>query len=138
MNTGENEQGLRKIVDMTRIISIVILSLHFYYYCYQAFALWGLTASLTNHLISNIKKTGLFNHFVISKLIALAFLSISLIGAIGKKEERLSYKNTFAYIMIGAVLYFGSGLLLLLQLDIQTATIIYTSVTSLGFMLFLT
>lgn len=38
MNTGENEQGLRKIIDMTRMISIVILLLHFYNYCYNAFA----------------------------------------------------------------------------------------------------
>ena len=35
MNTGENEQGLRKIIDMTRLISIVLLALHFYYYCYS-------------------------------------------------------------------------------------------------------
>ena len=25
MNTGENEQGLRKIIDLTRMISIVLL-----------------------------------------------------------------------------------------------------------------
>ena len=30
MTTGENEQGLRKILDMTRVISIVLLGLHFY------------------------------------------------------------------------------------------------------------
>ena len=43
MQTGENEQGLRKILDMTRLISIVILVLHFYYYCYAAFEHWHLT-----------------------------------------------------------------------------------------------
>ncbi len=37
MQTGENEQALRKILDMTRLISIAILVLHFYYYCYTAF-----------------------------------------------------------------------------------------------------
>ena len=34
MQTGENEQGLRKILDLTRMISITLLILHFYYYCY--------------------------------------------------------------------------------------------------------
>ncbi|MGR9902771.1 YWFCY domain-containing protein, partial [Escherichia coli] len=29
-HTGENEQGLRKIVDLTRFASIFILLLHFY------------------------------------------------------------------------------------------------------------
>jgi hypothetical protein len=32
MNTGENEQGLRKIIDLTRMISTVVLLLHFYFY----------------------------------------------------------------------------------------------------------
>ena len=41
MQTGENEQALRKILDMTRLISIVILVIHFYYYCYAAFQEWG-------------------------------------------------------------------------------------------------
>ena len=30
MQTGENEQALRKILDMTRLISITFLVLHFY------------------------------------------------------------------------------------------------------------
>jgi hypothetical protein len=37
-HTGENEQALRKILDMTRLISIVLLALHFYYYCYAGTA----------------------------------------------------------------------------------------------------
>jgi hypothetical protein len=37
MQTGENVEGLRKILDMTRLIAITILVLHFYYYCYAAF-----------------------------------------------------------------------------------------------------
>jgi hypothetical protein len=36
MQTGENEQALRQIIDITRLCSIVILMLHFYYYCYDA------------------------------------------------------------------------------------------------------
>ena len=31
VQTGENEQAMRKILDMTRLISIVILVIHFYY-----------------------------------------------------------------------------------------------------------
>jgi hypothetical protein len=36
INTGENEQGLRSIIDLTRMISIVLLFLHFYFFCYNA------------------------------------------------------------------------------------------------------
>ncbi len=78
INTGENEQGLRKIIDMARMISIIILLLHFYYYCYNAFAEWQLTTTVTDRLLQNIFATGLLSNFSKSKLIALGFLSISL------------------------------------------------------------
>jgi YWFCY protein len=37
MQTGEDEKSLRKIMDMTRMMGIVVLLLHNYYYCYAAF-----------------------------------------------------------------------------------------------------
>lgn len=138
MNTGENEQGLRKILDMTRLISIVILALHFYFYCYRAFEGWGLSMDITDRIIGNIKRTGLFERFVISKLIALAFLGISLIGAKGRQDEKLNYKIAFAYISTGFMLYFASYLSLLLPLDIKEITIVYIGITSLGYVLVLT
>ena len=76
MNTGENEQGLRKIIDMTRLISIVLLALHFYYYCYGAFVKWELTATITNRLLSNIHNTGLFKNFNVSKLLPGVFSAV--------------------------------------------------------------
>jgi hypothetical protein len=51
MHTGENEQGFRKILDMTRLISILVLGIHFYYYCYLAFQEWQLTAPLTDRIL---------------------------------------------------------------------------------------
>jgi hypothetical protein len=70
MQSGENEQALTKILDMTRLISIAILVLHFYYYCYTAFDQWHLTVSLTDRLMNNIRNTGLFINFHTSKLFA--------------------------------------------------------------------
>lgn len=106
MNTGENEQGLRKILDMTRLMSIVMLGIHFYYYCYKAFEHWKLTAEISDRLLKNISRTGLFTHFNNAKLIALALLIISLFGARGRKDEKINYKNAFAYIITGLLIYF--------------------------------
>lgn len=138
MNTGENEQGLRKILDMTRLISIVVLVLHFYYYCYRAFDQWQLTAALSDRLLGNIKKAGLFSHFYTSKFIALGFLIISLLGARGKKEEKLNFKTGFAYIISGLLIYFLSWLALLPALAATTTATIYIGITSIGFILILT
>lgn len=137
MNTGENEQGLRKIVDFTRLSAIILLFLHVYFYCYQAFQQWGWTAELSDNLLMNIERSGLFETFNRSKLIALALLIISLIGAKGKKKENIRWQTTAAYIIIGVTLYFGSYWLLKIQSAIDTITIIYTGTTAFGFLLIL-
>ena len=71
LHTGENVQGLKKITDMTRLISIAVLLIHCYYNCYTAFAEWKLTNQLSDHLLKNINQTGLLSNFMKSKLIAL-------------------------------------------------------------------
>lgn len=137
MHTGENEQGLRKIVDFTRLSAIIILFLHVYYYCYQAFHAWGWTAELSDNLLRNVEKSGLFTNFNRAKAIALGLLIISLIGARGKKKENIRWQTISAYIIIGLLSYFGSYWLLKMETDIQTITFIYTGVTTLGFLLIL-
>ena len=137
MQTGENEQGLRKILDMTRMISIALLLIHFYYYCYAAFNEWQLRSAITDRLLQNIFQTGLFSSFNNSKLISLLFLIISLIGTKGKKYEKLNYKIGFAFIITGLALYFSSYHTLHFQLSNKALTIIYISMTVIGFILLL-
>lgn len=137
VQTGENEQALRKILDMTRLISIVILVIHFYYYCYAAFQEWELSSTFSDRILGNIYRTGIFSNFVKSKLIALCFLAISLLGAKGRKDEKLNYKTAFAYLISGLLLYFASYLSMMLQLPAQEKAIVYISITAIGFLLVL-
>ena len=138
MNTGENEQGLRKILDMTRLMSMVILGVHFYYCCYRGFEQWDLTAALSDRLLGNIRNTGLFRYFNNAKWIAVGLLVISLFGAKGKKEEKLNHKTAFAYNIIGLVVYFGSYFCLFIPASVTNVAIIYILVTITGFILILT
>lgn len=138
MQTGENEQALRKILDMTRLISIVILVIHFYYYCYAAFRQWELVSAFSDRILNNIYRTGIFSNILKSKLIALGFLAISLIGAKGRKDEKLNYKTTFAYIITGLLIYFLSYLGLLSKIKVTELAIVYIGITSIGFLLVLT
>ena len=135
--TGENEQALRKILDMTRLISIVILALHFYYYCYAAFNEWGMTHHMTDQLMGNVKGTGLFSDFHKSKLIALGFLFISLMGAKGRKDEKLNYRTAIVYINTGLLIYFFSYLSLLVKIKITYLVLLYMGLASVGFLLVL-
>jgi uncharacterized membrane protein YgdD (TMEM256/DUF423 family) len=135
--TGENEQGLRKIIDLTRFASIFILLLHFYYFCYRAFEQWEVTITITDRLMKNISQTGLFKTVLFSKLIAVGLLIISLLGAQGKKDEKINKRSIAAYLLIGLLLFFGSSWFFRLNETIETVAIVYMLVTSIGFLLIL-
>ncbi len=137
LQTGENEQALRKIMDFTRLVSVVVLILHCYFFCYAAFHTWGLTTGLSDNILGNIQRTGLFSNFHQSKLIALGILVISLIGARGKKDEKLSYKTAFAYIVPGLLIYFLSWLALQAPLETTIKAGLYMAITAVGFLLFI-
>ncbi|MBB6130842.1 conjugal transfer protein MobC [Mucilaginibacter lappiensis] len=138
MNTGEDVQGLRKIIDLTRLISLFILSLHFYLICYQAFREWHWTAVFTDRIISNIAKTGLFSGMLKPKLAALLFLIISLLGVKGKKDEKIQWNSIVAYLSCGLLVYFLSWLVLYLQIGNSMVAILYMGITGMGYLLILT
>jgi hypothetical protein len=138
MHTGENIQGLRKIIDLTRLISLLILSIHFYINCYVAFQYWHWAAEITNRVILNISKTGLFTGILKPKLAALLLLLVSLIGAKGKKDEHIRKDTIAIYIGAGLLLYFISVLLFYLNAAAPIIAVSYMGVTSLGYLLILT
>jgi hypothetical protein len=137
MDTGEDKQGLRKIIDLTRLISIAILTIHIYLICYQAFAAWGLTASLTDRLLGNIAKLGVFTGILKPKLAALGCLLISLLGAKGKKDEKAKWKNLAGYLAAGLLVYGLSFLALYLHGSPGMVAGLYIVLTASGYLLIL-
>jgi hypothetical protein len=138
MNTGEDIHGLRKITDMTRLISITILVLHFYILCYQAFATWHWTAAITDRIIGNIAKTGLFVNWWRPKLAALLALLISLLGTKGKKDEKINWRSITAYLLTGLLIYSISILAFYLPVALNIIAITYMALTGIGYLLILT
>lgn len=137
MNTGENAEALRKIIDFIRKVSLLILMLHFYVYCYAAFEAWGLTHNAVRRVLVNIGNTGLFASFHVSKVGALFLLLVSLIGSKGKKDEKLKLATALRYVLEGFVTYSCSYLLLKMDASVQVLAGIYMTVTGLGYLLIL-
>jgi hypothetical protein len=137
-STGEHEMGLKKILDFTRLGAIIILILHFNYYCYGAFEQWQLTTTISDRFLINLERTGLFKTPLHSKLIALLLLIISMLGTKGKKSEKISPRSIVIFLISGSTLYFFTALILDLNGPAATIASIYISVTSLGFILLLT
>lgn len=138
MQTGEDTQGLRKIIDFTRLISIFILAIHFYLCCYVAFKHWGWTSEISGRIIVNISKTGLFDDILKPKLAALLFLIISLVGVKGRKDEKIQRNAIIAYLITGLLLYFTSVLCFYLNAKADTVAMVYISITTTGYLLMLT
>lgn len=138
MQTGEDTTGLRKIIDFTRLISIFILSIHFYISCYLAFHHWGWTAEIIDRIVLNISKTGLFTGMFRPKLAALLFLLISLIGAKGKKDEQIRWKVIAVYMGAGLLFYFISAVFFYLNTTTGNIAIGYMLLTAIGYLLILT
>ena len=137
MNTGENEQGLRKIMDFTRMLSVSILVIHFYLCCYVVFKDAGLSSTISDRILTTIAGMNIFQSVLAAKVSALLLLIISLLGAKGKKDETLLLKPLVTYALIGLLLYFGSAFLYELRLSNKVFAGSYIAASTVGYILIL-
>jgi type IV secretory pathway TraG/TraD family ATPase VirD4 len=138
MNTGEDIYGMRKVLDLSRWVSIILLLLHFYFICYGAFREWGLTAALSDRLLENISRTGVFEKPVLSKIFSLAFLVISLLGAGSRKDGSLGYMGGLVLLVTGMGLYFGCIFVLTQSGVVTTIASLYMGSCFMGWLLIMT
>lgn len=137
MQTGENEQALRKIIDFTRFLGIVILILHFYFYCYGGFRELHLSSPIVDRVLVNIYRLPVFKNMWVAKSVAIGLLTISLIGTKGKKTEAIKFSNALMNTLLGLILFYASGGMFKLQLTYLSIATLYVSITSAGFLLFI-
>ncbi|MDB5159433.1 MAG: Type secretory pathway VirD4 component-like protein [Mucilaginibacter sp.] len=130
MANGENEMAMRRVLDMTRLISVVLLLLHFYERCYGVFPHYP----ILDRLMVNVAHTGLFSNPYKCKLIALGFLAISVLGAQGRKDEKMNFKVPILYVLVGLLCCGTSYIFLWLN---PPSAIGYMVVSAIGFLLFL-
>lgn len=131
------DQGAKKILEMTRLCSLVFLLLHFYFYCYTVFDKRGLSSTITDMLLQNIMRTGLFKTNLYSKLWALGLLVLSLVGSRGRPDEKLHVPATILTLFTGFVFYFLSSLSFLLPIDANDVAWIYMAFTTAAYLLIL-
>jgi hypothetical protein len=138
MQTGENEQALRKIMDMTRICSIAVLVMHFYYYCHDGFYQAGYTLDFIDRVMINIGSTGIFKTVWVSKCIILVLLAVSLLGVSVRKVENVRVVYFTGAVLLGVVIFLGGHAVWWSSWEPVTKTVLYILVTLLGYMAILT
>jgi hypothetical protein len=82
--------------------------------------------------------TTLFNNFYKSKILALAFLAISLLAARGKKDENINFKKVLRYTSSGTITFFLSFIIFYVATNILIKSLLYIVVTSTGYLFILT
>jgi hypothetical protein len=136
--TGENEQALRKIVDFTRMASIVMLVIHFYYSCHFALEAWGYTSPMVDNVLLRVARTGLFNNPYTSKFFVLGLLVISLFGSKGKKHNETRLSTCLAMTGGGLIFFMFSHVLFNLPVVLGALVIANLISTTIGWILILT
>jgi hypothetical protein len=137
MQTGENEQALRKIIDFTRLLSLAVLIIHFYLYCYGAFGKLHLTSPFVNHLLHPLARMAIFKSGLFAKSSALILLLVSLTGTRGRKDNKVRLRTALTYSTTGILLYALSGLLLELSGGLLLVAGLYIGATTMGYIFLL-
>jgi len=130
---GEDDvRGLAKIMAFMRAVSILLVLMHFYWFCYGFFLERGWTLELINKILGNFQRTAsLFSNTLYSKLFALVLLALSCLGTKGVKNEKMTWTKIYTALAIGFVFFFLSTPLL--RLSSGMATSLYILTTSLGY-----
>jgi len=132
---GEDDlRGLVKIMAFMRAVSIILVLMHLYWFCYRFFAEHQWTLELINKILHNFNKTaGLFSHSIYSKLFAVVLLGLSCLGTKGVKNEKITWKNIIITFALGFFLFFLNSILL--QLAYNFTAMLYIISTGAGYIL---
>lgn len=130
---GEDDlRGLAKIMAFMRAVSILLVLMNFYWFCYSFFIECGWTLEIINRILSDFDRTaGLFSKVIFTKLFAILLLGLSCLGSKGVKNEKITWPKIYAVLSIGIVLFFFNYPLLTFPQKI--APILYFLTTSLGY-----
>jgi len=113
MQGEDDPRGLAKIMAFMRAVSILLVLMHLYWFCYGFFIERGWTSELIDSILSNFDTTaGLFSHPSYTKVFAWVLLSLSSLGTKGVKDEKITWHQIFIALGLGISLFFFSIFLL--------------------------
>lgn len=128
-------RALAKIMDFGRAVSIFIMVIHVYVYCYPSMAAWQLTLDVIDRILLNFDRTtGIFGCILWTKLLAVLLLAISCMGTIGVKGEKITWHRIWAVLTAGAVLLFLNWWLLDLPFPHEAVTSLYVLTLTAGYL----
>ena len=127
-------RALAKIMDFLRAVSILLVVMHLYWYCYGAILAWEVNIGVVDRILMNFDRTaGLFRSMLYTKLFALVLLALSCLGTKGVKNERMTWTRIWTVLGAGIVLFFLNWWILELPLPVPANTALYTAAVATGY-----
>ncbi|EFC73940.1 conjugal transfer protein MobC [Prevotella melaninogenica] len=134
MAQEDDLRALGKVMDFMRGISVIFLLVNCYWFCYEAFHVWGFTLGIIDKILMNFQRTtGLFSSILWTKLFCVVFLALSCLGTKGVKEEKITWPKIWTVLFSGFVFYFLNWWLLVLPIGKIGAASLYIFMLSVGY-----
>ena len=134
MAQEDDLRALGKVMDFMRGISVIFLLVNCYWFCYEAFHVWGFTLGIIDKILMNFQRTtGLFSSILWSKLFCVVFLALSCLGTKGVKEEKITWAKIWTVLFSGFVFFFLNWWLLALPIGKVGAATLYIFTLSVGY-----
>ena len=135
MQQEDDLRALAKIMEFGRAVSIFLLVVHVYVYCYPSITAWHLSLEVIDRILVNFNNTtGIFNCILWSKLLAVLLLAVSCLGTHGVKGEKITWPKIYAALVAGCVLFFLNWWLLELPLPHMANTAFYIFTLTAGYL----
>ena len=135
MQQEDDLKALAKIMEFGRAVSIFLLVVHVYVYCYPSITAWHLNLEVIDRILINFNNTtGIFNCILWSKLLAVLLLAVSCLGTHGVKGEKITWPKIYAALVAGCALFFLNWWLLELPLPHMANTAFYIFTLTAGYL----
>ena len=134
MAQEDDLRALGKVMDFMRGISVIFLLVNCYWFCYEAFHVWGFTLGIIDKILMNFQRTtGLFSSILWTKLFCVVFLALSCLGTKGVKEEKIIWPKIWTVLFSGFVFFFLNWWLLALPIGKVGVASLYIFTLSVGY-----
>lgn len=138
MQQEDDLRGLAKVMEFMRAISILLVVINIYWFCYYAFREWNIGIAVVDKILLNFNRTaGLFGNILYTKLFAVVFLALSCLGTKGVKEEKVTWSKIYVFLTIGFLLFFMNWWILDLPLPVAATAGFYILTTASGYLFLL-
>lgn len=135
MQQEDDLRALAKIMEFGRAVSIFLLVVHIYVFCYSSIVEWHIRLEVIDKILTNFNNTtGIFNCILWSKLAVILLLAISCLGTKGVKGEKITWSKIYAALVAGFIFFFLNWWILELSLPHGAVSVLYISTLAFGYL----